>query len=99
MADPRSFPGVPLLGQPVEVLGWTLVINVRCKCDRPGLLMLTLKQGELGQNADLGICPHCARPMHLAQMRMTDHGLLEFGLQMGEPSRPATDAAAAHLTN
>ena len=93
MPDIRQFPAVPLIGQPLEVLGWTIVVNVRCKCDRPSIVMMALKQSELGQHADLGICPGCARPMHIAQMTMNAQGLLEFGIQRGESAMAANQKA------
>ena len=93
MSDLRQFPAVPLVGQPLEVLGWTIIVNVRCKCDHPSIVMMALKQSELGQNADLGICPGCARPMHIAQMRMNAQGQLEFGFQRGESAMSASAGA------
>ena len=89
MPDLRSFPA-PLVGQPYEVLGWTIVVNVRCKCDHPHVVMMVVKQSELGQTADLGICSGCGTSMHIAQMATNPQGLLVFGIQRGESvPRPA----------
>lgn len=91
--DLRQFPGVPLLGQPVEVIGWTMVVNVRCKCDHPSVVQLVVKQSAVGLNADVGLCPGCARPLHLATFKLNDAGHLEFGVGMGEAvSQPAVPA-------
>lgn len=98
MPDLRSFPSVPIIGQPVEVTGYTIVVNVRCKCAQPHVLQLVLKQAAVGQAADLGVCPGCARAMHIAQMSMNDQGQLVFGLQMGNVGQPP-DAAATALSN
>lgn len=84
MSDVRPFPAaIPIVGQPVVVLGWTLVVNARCQCDRPTVVQLVIAQSELGRNANLGMCPHCARQMHIAQVTMDAQGQLQFGLQLG----------------
>lgn len=79
--------GIPLVGQPLDILGWTLIVQVQCKCDRPKVLALVVKQSELGRAADQGICPNCARPMHIAQIAMNAQNQLEFGIDLGTPDR------------
>lgn len=83
MADVRVFPAVPLVGQPLEVLGWTLVVSVTCRCDRPKVLQIVLTQNELGRNAGIGICPTCGRALHLAQVTMDPQGQLQFAFAVG----------------
>lgn len=78
MPDVPHFPAVPRLGLLVEVLGWTLVVQVRCKCDAPQVLQLVLKQSAVNLGADLGICPACGRGMHVARLTMNAHQQLEF---------------------
>ena len=94
MSDVRAFPAVPIVGQPVVVLGWTLVVNARCQCDRPQVVQLVIAQGELGRNANLGMCPSCGRALHIAQLTMDAHGQLQFGLQVGAaPPAPIGSAS------
>ena len=75
---------MPIVGQPLLVLGWTMVVNVRHNCEQPTVIQLVLKQSELGQTADLGICPGCGRGMHITQTTVDAAGALQFGIVVGE---------------
>lgn len=75
---------IPLVGQPIDILSWTLVLNVLCKCDHPTVVTLIVKQNELGRTTDLGLCPRCARPLQIRQMIMNAQNQLEFGIEVGE---------------
>lgn len=84
MPDVRAFPTVPLVGQPLEVLGWTLIVPVKCKCPGSGYVLLHVKQGPLGRVADICICPACGRAMHIQSLSMDAHGQLEFAVGFGD---------------
>ena len=88
-------PNVPLLNQPILVLGWAILVNVRCQCEQPSVLMLAIKQTAMGLQADLGICPGCARPMHIQNFRLNAQEQLEFGISLEAPlptPKPATES-------
>jgi hypothetical protein len=91
LAEITAFPRVPLLNQPLEVLGWTLLLSVQCRCDAPKVVTLIVKQNELGRQADLGICPSCARPMHVASLGMNASNQLEFGIELGATPVPVVE--------
>ncbi len=85
MSDVRPFPTVPIVGQPLHVLGWSLLVYVSCRyCTPPSFVPLMVKQGPLGRVSDLGICPGCGRAMHAAQMTMNAQNQLEFGISLAE---------------
>lgn len=94
MADVRSFPKVPILGQPVTVSGWPLIVYAECKACVPSTFVpLMVKQNALGRTSDLTICPGCGRAMHLEQLQMDEQGQFRFGIAMGEQvAQPATTA-------
>ena len=83
MPEPLVFPAVPIVGQPFEILGWSLIIPVRCKCAQSGVVLLHVKQTQLGRSADVGICPSCAQAMHIQTVSMDAAGHMEFALAFG----------------
>jgi len=95
MPDIRHFPAVPIVGQPVQALGWTLVVNVLCKCEHPQIVPLVVKQTQVARVSDLGICPNCGRHMHVAGLTQDPQGQFAFQIQCTEaaPSVPSTPAS------
>lgn len=81
---------MPIVGQPLEVLGWTLIVYVQCKsCQPPQFVPLTVTQLAFGRTAGLGICPGCARAMHVQALGMNAQNQLEFNVELGEaPQTP-----------
>ena len=71
---------VPILGQPVDVLGWTLVVQVQCRCERTGVLQLVMIQTPIGRGTNPLPCPSCGRLLHIQTLSMTPTGNLAFAL-------------------
>lgn len=46
---------VPLVGQPVQVIGWVITAVVVCRCERGGTLLLS------GQAGTMVRCPSCGQ--------------------------------------
>ena len=79
---------IPIVGQLIEIHGWTLVLQVRCKCEQTGFVALLVSQTPTGRGTGVGQCPSCARPMQVTQIQMNPQGQLEFSVEVGEPPRP-----------
>ena len=83
MPNMRQFPEIPVVGQPLTVLGWTCIVHVKHHCAATGLVDIVVKSTPLGLSADLGLCPSCATPMHVAGITLNPQGQVEFGFQCG----------------
>lgn len=49
MGNPSPFPSashVPIVGQPIEATGFTVVVPIVCKCERQVSLILVLTNGQ-----------------------------------------------------
>ncbi len=85
MAEMRAFPNVPLIGEPVTVLGWVCIVHVRHNCATPTMVDVVVKSTPFGLSADLTLCPTCAQPFHIGGVQMSPDGQLQFGFQVGGP--------------
>lgn len=74
---------VPIVGQPLAVLGYTIVVSVQCRCAQTGIVTLVMTQSVSGQGSGVGVCPGCRRALHIHAVHETNGGL-QFEVAMGE---------------
>lgn len=80
---------VTLLGQAVEVSGWTLIVMAKCNCTRTGLVQLVVSQTLIGRGVAPMPCPSCGRALMVENLTMTPDGQLQFGISVGAQPQPA----------
>ena len=80
-----SFPhaaSVPIVGQRMAVLGYTLVVHVQCNCESRGFVPLVLSQGLHSLETAVNRCPQCGQMMHIAQMTLDGAGHPQFAISL-----------------
>lgn len=80
-------PGVPIVGQPAKILGWSATFFIECGCGA----QLTLA-GKIGMGAG---CPQCRRVVIINGLRSNGPGLevdFKFGVMPAAPEADPTDA-------
>ena len=80
-----SFPHaaqIPIVGQRVAVLGYTLVVHVQCNCEQRGFVPLVLSQGLHSLEAAINRCPQCGQMMHVASMALDANGQPQFAISL-----------------
>lgn len=77
---------VPIIGQPIQVQGYTIVLAAVCQCGGPqSALQLTCQMGPAGLCATPAACPSCHNVYAVNALDYA-HGQLQFSLQMQRPS-------------
>lgn len=80
----QSFPlahEVPLVGQPLVVQAFTIVVTAACQCQRPGVpFQLIFQHTAFGLQATPGVCPACHTVWAVTSLQL-HHGQLQFDLQ------------------
>ena len=87
----------PLVKESVEVLGYVMVVTVRCPCVHAPAVRLVATSDATGITGDLGVCPACARPLSLARIDVNAQDELEFVVTVGEAPASARGTEAAHV--
>ena len=88
---------IPIVGQQIVVLGFTVVVSAQCRCEKTGYVSLNMMQGQSGFNVSLGTCPSCRRQYQITGVRSDPRtGALMFDVNIGEPAPlvPASNADA-----
>lgn len=71
---------VPLIGQPLVVQAFTIVVAAACQCQRPNVpVQLIFQQTALGLQATPGVCPSCQTVWAVTSLQL-HHGQLQFDL-------------------
>lgn len=89
MSHPLSFPAppVPILGQPVKVLSFTILPLLECQCGQPGStfqLIVVNDNGRLGSAP--GQCKGCGSTFVVQGFQMVDGQLLfTLGMDLKQP--------------
>lgn len=76
-------PSVPLVGQPVKVVGYTIVVSAQCACTPAGTPFQAIVRLE-GPLASL--CPRCLTVYSVHQMAVNPQGAMGFGFAMQKPA-------------
>lgn len=85
-----SAQGVPLVGQPVAIKHWFVVVNVMCNC---GAHEPVLVAGKIGAAA---MCPACRRVVVVAGFRSNGQNIdFDFQFGMAAPEQPQADGTPA----
>ena len=79
-----------LVGQPLAVLGYTLLPLVQCQCEQKGLVTLVVQCGQAGLSRTAGTCPSCGRGFVVQRFFMGPDGMLQFTIEMGAPTAKAS---------
>ena len=78
-----------LVGQPVIILGYTVLPLVECQCERKGTLTLVMQYAAQGWLRSTNKCPSCERVFTVHRVTATPDGHLEFAIEMGTTAGPA----------
>ncbi len=82
---------LPILGQrqqPVDVIGWTLVVQARCHCQQGGFVALIVNQNHEGRAGAATHCPACQRMLRIAGINVDSDGQVEFQVFVGDTPQP-----------
>lgn len=72
---------VPLIGQPLLVQAFSIVVTAACQCQRPNVpIQLIFQQTALGLQATPGVCPSCQIVYAVTSLQMRN-GVLLFDFQ------------------
>lgn len=76
----QSFPlahEVPLVGQPLLVQAFSIVVAAMCQCQRPNVpVQLIFQHTALGLQATPGVCPACHTVWAVTSLQMHNGALL-----------------------
>ncbi len=80
---------VPLIGQPMTVVNYTILVTVTCNCEQRGVLTL-LAQFSGGQlRCAKEECPSCRRVFNVHNFSVDANGQMQFNVEMGVPQEVA----------
>lgn len=86
MPSPLPFPasGVPLVGQPVHVLGYTVLVMAHCQCGKALPMQLMAQATVQGLAGVAAGCAACGTIYAVQGVQLID-GQLQFTLAMQRP--------------
>jgi transposase-like protein len=83
--DPND---LPLIGQSVRVVGYTILPLVACGCSDSDSLQLIAQVADGKFSATTATCPQCQSTYRVVTIETDARGLLVFGLDKQSPIRP-----------
>lgn len=86
MPHPLAFPShVPLVGQPIKVLGYTAVVSVQCQCGAAVSMQLMVQANEYGLAGIPAGCGACRTVYQVQGAQAGPDGSIVFALAMQRP--------------
>lgn len=77
---------VPIVGRPVLVQAYAIVVTATCQCQVPGVsFQLLFQQTALGLQATPGVCPACRTVYAIPSLQMAN-GQLLFDFHRSPPA-------------
>ena len=77
---------VPIIGQPIKVLGYTLLPVAQCQCGTNEPLQLLVRVAGGALESVKSTCPHCQNVYAVQQVGTDDQGRLKFAFLVERPS-------------
>ena len=78
---------IPIVGQPIKILGYTVLVLAQCQCGHPLPMQLMAQLAETGLQRIASICPSCHLSVSIHSVTADPHGHLAFNIETANPPR------------